>query len=941
MGVGASAQAAVGISVLSPTRTVSTGEVAIHVFALTNPGPVPTEVSLGVVLPLGWQHLGLPLTLSLGPGDEETVFLAVVVPGTAAAGEYGMSLVLTWPGGEATAAAVVRVLSVAGVALVPPPPGEGQPGGSVPYELGVVNRGNVLDRFAVDVSSTGGWPVRVEPREFTLRPGEPGIVRVVHAIPAQAEPGRDLLAVVVRSQEGAEARAAWFTTVLPPGPEAIVGTVLSELEMTLGLRLGYDAISSRRMSLLTLTGHGEVLGGGVELLLHLTGPWELVPYRLARFSFGYEGDTAWVKAGEVDLNLSGLLLGLGAAGMAAGIATDHGQAALITGWVGGEGRFGLRGCWSGSWGELGLAFRETRGTGAVRAGTLWIAGRLGEGVVLRGEGGLALAGPYLDAGFGVGIAVDGGSQPAFEAEAYAVGPHVPSPRADRAGVRLSGNVEVESVGLRFVTRWERDNVLGITTFPTVVRMDLSTALDWFPLEGMGVSSSATLLRSEGFGPGLNLNRKTGILGLIATLGEAPLVVRVSGRWRWEEDLAASSRQWTAEYGERFALTLGRTKATLTLSQAVSYDGAGVLLSAANQVGLSVHTSAGIAIDFRYSRDGGSVGIDFPFAVPPALSAVARVEAQWGALGEARSLFGSIGFEYSFLWTPPFLPSKGWLEGTVFVDDNRNGRFDPGEEAVANAVLVADEKRVASGADGRFLFPPLPPGTYALALERLPGGFRSRTALPLQITVELAGRKIVHLPCERVGAISGVVYSDGDQNETRTEDEPGLGRVRVVLERGEAVVAETFTTPVGSFSFPDLPAGTYRVRADPDTLPERHELTTPVVVEVGLAAGASAEVLFGAWPKPRPVVVVYRPPVADFAWTPSSPRAGESVAFDAGASLGQVVRYQWDFTGDRAFDAEGLVVTWTFAEPGLYLVTLLVIDDVGLDGEATLLVHVAP
>ncbi|MCX7750818.1 MAG: PKD domain-containing protein [Candidatus Bipolaricaulota bacterium] len=100
-----------------------------------------------------------------------------------------------------------------------------------------------------------------------------------------------------------------------------------------------------------------------------------------------------------------------------------------------------------------------------------------------------------------------------------------------------------------------------------------------------------------------------------------------------------------------------------------------------------------------------------------------------------------------------------------------------------------------------------------------------------------------------------------------------------------------------------------------------------------------EVAFAAGPPP--VVVVYRPPVADFTWEPRPARAGQPVTFDARPSLGAIVRYRWEFTGDGIPDGEGAQAVWTFPEPRLYLVTLEVEDDEGGTDRVTLLVPVEP
>ncbi|MBC7169403.1 PKD domain-containing protein [Candidatus Bipolaricaulota bacterium] len=939
--VGSWAGVGAAVSVLSPPRTVAPGDLAIVVFAVANPGPSSVEVTLAAHVPEGWDHLGVPDAVILPPGGEEGVFLTVVVPRTAKAGAHAVGLrALAADGEEGYAEATVRVLTLAGVEVLPPRAGEGQPGDSVSYELVIVNRGNVLDRFTADVSSSHGWPVQVEPRETALPPAERATLRLTLSIPAGAAPGRDLLTVTVLSSEGAEARAAWFTTVLPPGPEVIMGTVLSELEMRLGGRLGYDPISGRRLSLLSLSGGGEVLGGEVGLHLHVTGPWGPNPYSLSWFSVRYDQGWVWAEVGEVGLDLSSLLLPLGANGMSAGVTTASGCAALITGWRGDEGRFAARGAWLGTWGELGMAVREARGVNQVRAGALWITGWIQDGLALHGETGLAVAGPYLDVALLVGLTATGGATVDLHADAYAVGPRFPSPRADRAGISLSGQLALDPVGLAFTTRWERDNVLDIALVPTMVYSDLTAAVGWSPTGyPVALFATAAFRRHQGFGPGPAVDRRNRLLDLAMVIDVSWLVFRLSGRWGWEEDPIVATSERVEAYGQRFTIAWGQTKAALDLRQAVAYrDESFVTMT--NQVSVEWRTPAGLVLGFHHASDGGSVGIGIPFALSPATSITARLDVRWGPSGQARALYGEVGFEHGFVATPPFLPVKGWVEGTVFVDENENGRPDPGEPGVAGAVLAVAGTQVASGADGRFLFPPLSPGTYGLSVDRLPPGVRPRVELPLEVEVALAGRTRVHIPCERLGEISGVVYDDQDRSGTRDVGEGGLGRVRLVLERDGEMVAEGHTNPAGAFSFLDLPGGEYRVMVDAISLPERYELTTPAAV-VPLPPGATEEVLFGAWQRPRPVVVVYQPPVADFTWEPPVPRAGEPVAFDARASLGEIVSYDWDFTGDGIFDAEGIRVEWTFPEPGFYLVVLLVTDDADLTGEVGLLVHVVP
>jgi PKD repeat protein len=87
----------------------------------------------------------------------------------------------------------------------------------------------------------------------------------------------------------------------------------------------------------------------------------------------------------------------------------------------------------------------------------------------------------------------------------------------------------------------------------------------------------------------------------------------------------------------------------------------------------------------------------------------------------------------------------------------------------------------------------------------------------------------------------------------------------------------------------------------------------------------------------PVAPPNQPPVAQFTFSPASPRPGQWVQFDASASSdpdGVIVSYQWDFDGDGVFDASGQVVYYRFSVGGSYPVTLQVTDDQGATGRQT-------
>jgi PKD repeat protein len=78
------------------------------------------------------------------------------------------------------------------------------------------------------------------------------------------------------------------------------------------------------------------------------------------------------------------------------------------------------------------------------------------------------------------------------------------------------------------------------------------------------------------------------------------------------------------------------------------------------------------------------------------------------------------------------------------------------------------------------------------------------------------------------------------------------------------------------------------------------------------------------------VYVFGPPVANFTWSPSIPKVGEQVTFDASLSTstaGPIEDYEWNF-GDGG-TASGSIVTHTFTNTTIFTVVLNVTDSKGL------------
>jgi len=107
----------------------------------------------------------------------------------------------------------------------------------------------------------------------------------------------------------------------------------------------------------------------------------------------------------------------------------------------------------------------------------------------------------------------------------------------------------------------------------------------------------------------------------------------------------------------------------------------------------------------------------------------------------------------------------------------------------------------------------------------------------------------------------------------------------------------------------------------------YTVTLTVTNDRGLSASSSQTVS----------VSLSSPPSASFVSSPSSPRAGSVINFDASQSTAspgrRIVQYNWNF-GDGTQGQTGNNTTHTYAAAGTYTIVLVVVDDLGLRATTT-------
>ncbi|MPY66294.1 DUF11 domain-containing protein [Deinococcus sp. SDU3-2] len=157
--------------------------------------------------------------------------------------------------------------------------------------------------------------------------------------------------------------------------------------------------------------------------------------------------------------------------------------------------------------------------------------------------------------------------------------------------------------------------------------------------------------------------------------------------------------------------------------------------------------------------GGTVEITYQTRVTADATGelVNRVEVVGnGAGGNARAIASNVATAVTRLNLGTFAPLADLL-GTVFVDRNRNGRFDKGlDTPVERArVLLAGGRLVLTDAAGRYHFANVPLGTHALRLDPnsapyLPLNMPGDGGLPGTRTVHVRGLTGVDFPLAPLG-----------------------------------------------------------------------------------------------------------------------------------------------------------------------------------------------
>jgi len=732
-----------------PQVDTEPGQIVVATFRIWNETDSEREFTVTAQLPTAWSLVSPLFPFTLQPGEEKFLFVGVTLPKYELAGTYvaRVEVIDTRFTGIADEAKVdVKVIPVAKVE-VRAPPGEYRllAGDEYTRTFTVLNQSNAPSRFKIDLTSRPEWEATAEPMEFSLVAGSSQSVVVTVRTPRDIErEERHRVIVTARSLDlnhGTVEAKATVTTIVYP--RLLVGDMYETLDGDYSLLFSWedDGDIAGQFNLDLKGDLGEGRWGEV----YFTGPypskWRGQRFlQTDRFHVEYGDESkGYVSVGDDTLEVTPLteryFYGRGidvevrrdpvALRVFASKRRDAWIPERLTGAqisveAPGNTEISLTALRKE---ETQVPSYLTRGRQEGKMLSLSATSNPAEGVELEGEYGWG----NFDDGKGGGSKSD---------TAYRLAANV-----NYEGFYFDG--ELVRAGAYFPGYWQDAKQSRAHLSMNVARG--IRAWGSFSQSERNLEGDPLKARPK------NSNRNVGLSFNAGPLGRASIYQRWSRRedtnlFQWNErdrttnfQLSRSfsdfSLTGTAEFGkrqnrltgtdrdlERYRLMFNaRPGRNSTLSGGYSWDVEDTALGGARQKSNQLWFNADVQLSKRtevsasYSRTDGSgrpsynwlrAELEQDLGSDRALHI--RIQRRGGALGEEIAA----GLELTFPLSVPvsWLPKSGRLEGRVYANEGR-------EQPLEDVVVLVDGIKVATDANGRFVFPALAAGDYEMTIDR--------------------------------------------------------------------------------------------------------------------------------------------------------------------------------------------------------------------------------
>ncbi|MCK4392829.1 hypothetical protein KAX17_07975 [Candidatus Bipolaricaulota bacterium] len=818
---------------LSQDLSVSPPGFVTLVFRITNIGVSSDTFDLYATAPDGWTTLTLTRSVSLQPSEHETVLLSLRVPTNVPAGEYEVVLRAvsqTDPSIWNEAALQVEVQPIAGVKLQPPPQdGQALPGGAAEYWIEVLNRGNILSEFELEVRSQ--WPVDIVPESVELPPGKRAEVIVRHWVPVDAAPGTErsfTVEVCSLLEPGVRDKATLTTKVLPPLPAEVGGTLMAELPVQLRLSTKLDLVSRNLDSALRLSLAGGVEDGYFSAYFNASPIFGPTPLELDSFSICYRRGSAKYAIGDTSRKLTDLLSSSCRGGSVA-IDAEHYGLTLLGGGSGDGTCVGGHLVIGPDVANVGIAHIERKDeTDQSMVWSLTASTEPLEDWSLRMEGALGINNDLTSRAFFFNTTVDI-TEYFLSAEAFSVGTYFPGLRSDQVGIALSQRLRHEDISLSASLSHVSNNVVGdplvSTTATDKLELDFSCPFtEWLQVD-------STLKCNGKQSPGLS-SEFDGLLE--ANFSLTPFK-------KWPTINPSTKLTWERSEGSTVKSKFGRL-----LSLGVSGSMEALLYSFSTGVNDQIDHVAEThcrTLTFGVSGSMGALPYSFSTQVSDQIDHVAGTHYRTLIFSEGTGL--SVKDFYLFLkLTQTRLedyPTGQLLAGGTEVSLNFSPRGSP-HSVDLTLINVGDDFDLSLGLDMQILegLELQVEGTLEWTRDdAIPPAFSGKATLAFNLNIAF------DLPIPFIvtkGRIEGHAFIDTNANGQYDPDEEGVAELVMGVADTQALTGKE-----GEFRFAPLPPGDYSLRIV--NLPRNYvplaSMPIPVHLEAGMVEQVEVPLVEGA------------------------------------------------------------------------------------------------
>ncbi|MCK5827387.1 hypothetical protein KAH43_02585, partial [Candidatus Bipolaricaulota bacterium] len=640
------------------------GSFVTHVFSLTNDSPDPETYALTFGAPIEWGILGAPASIALQPNEEGTLFVTVTIPADVAAGDYILALTATSQSDDldsGTASGIVTVTPVTEVELLAPTDASVAPGDSMVYEFILINRGNVQDSFAISATSSRGFSLASSHNAINLAPQERVTFTIHVDIPAGTEPGRDVLTVLATSTlfDGIDANAVVFTSVLPPAPDAVTGTVMEELPARIRISIDKNVMTGAFDSQLTFSTSGQILGGYFSSFFSLLDPFGPSMAEISSFSMLYRRDDSTFSIGSVSQSLTDLVR-LSCTGGSLKIDAEYYDLSIIGGGSNDETRFAGYFALGPEVANVGIGYLSIRDPVSVSE-SIWTATAHAEPLddwTLSLEGSLGLDGPLTSRAIFFNTSVDSSGY-FFNGSAFSVGTFFPGQRADSAGIEVSQRLRLTAISLSSSLSHEWDNVIRDPLQPTRIEDEMGFNLTATPLEdGPTLASTMNFSWDRYADVSIKSDIRT-LLSVSLTETSGVFPYSLTGKVSEQRDQVLGSHVRTTTYSQGVGLAVDAFYLYIQLTENQSFDViADLQLSSSSDLSIRFRPESALhdaSITFRNSQDDFDLSSSFSIHMTDNLDVVFDGSISWDRDDADDIRFGwGIAFNTNVTIPLPFL-----------------------------------------------------------------------------------------------------------------------------------------------------------------------------------------------------------------------------------------------------------------------------------------------